>query len=61
MKYIFLAALLCLLAWLGWRFIRRKLRGETAAEQPGPRNITLVAIAIVVVYGVLLAIRWIGY
>lgn len=61
MKYVFLAALLYIAYLLGRRFIRRKLRGESAPEPAGPRTITLIAMAIILVYGVLLVIRMFGY
>lgn len=61
MKYVVLAALLYLLYLAARRFIRRKLRGEPAPEAAGPRTITLVALAIILVYGVLLTIRMFGY
>jgi len=57
MKYIFLAALLYILYLLGRNFLRQKLRGEPQPQRSGPRSMTLLAVAIMLVYGVMLAIR----
>lgn len=40
-----------------WQAMRRRMRGEPVPVQQGPRTITLVVIAIVLVYGVLLGYR----
>lgn len=48
------AGLLIRERWQAWR---RRMRGEPAPVQQGPRTVTLVVIAIVLVYGVLLGYR----
>ncbi|MDA3919841.1 MAG: hypothetical protein PF501_04020 [Salinisphaera sp.] len=40
-----------------WLRMRRKMRGEPEPVQEGPRTITLVVIAIVLVYGLLIGYR----
>lgn len=40
-----------------WLRMRRKMRGEAEPVQEGPRTITLVVIAIVLVYGLLIGYR----
>lgn len=40
-----------------WRSWRRRMRGEPAPVEQGPRTVTLLVIAIVLVYGVLLSYR----
>ena len=40
--------------WLAWR---RRMRGEPAPQQQGPRTITLVVIAIALVYGTIISYR----
>lgn len=60
MKYLFLTAFVFVLYLVGRHFVHRKiraLRGEPEPDTSGPRNITLVALAIVLVYGVWIAIR----
>lgn len=60
MRFIFwlialsIAGLLIRDRWLRWR---RKMRGEPEPVQQGPRTITLVVIAIVLVYGVAIGYR----
>lgn len=54
MKYLLLAALLCFLGWLAYRYLRQKLRQARGQEIPvrkGPRSITILAVAIVLIYG----------
>ncbi|HLQ84814.1 MAG TPA: hypothetical protein VK110_01585 [Salinisphaeraceae bacterium] len=60
MKYLFLLGLLFVLYLLGKNFIRRKLRGEPEPQRSGPKNITLLAGAIVLVYGVWMVVRLLG-
>lgn len=40
-----------------WRSWRRRMRGEPPPVAQGPRTVTLLVIAIVLVYGVLLSYR----
>lgn len=60
MKYLILAALLGFLGWLVQRYVRQKLRqarGQPVPVQKGPRSITVLAVAIVLVYGGYIAWR----
>lgn len=60
MKYLFLAGLLYVLYLLGRRFIRHKLHGKPRQRPAGPRTITLVALAVVLVYAVWAMFRLVG-
>jgi len=60
MRYLFFLILLGVLALLARQFVRRKLRalrGEPEPAPAGPRNITLLAGAIVLVYAIWLTYR----
>jgi predicted tellurium resistance membrane protein TerC len=54
---------LLLLSFLGWLAVRlliqrlRHMRGEPVPQQTGPRTITLVSIALIVIYAFLLLWR----
>lgn len=54
---------LLLLSFLGWLAVRlliqrlRRMRGEPVPQQTGPRTITLVSIALIVIYAFLLLWR----
>ncbi|ROO25357.1 hypothetical protein SAOR_12465 [Salinisphaera orenii MK-B5] len=54
---------LLILSFVGWLAVRlviirlRRLRGEPVPEQKGPRTITLVCIALVTIYAVLILWR----
>jgi len=60
MKFLFGLLLLAFLGWLAVRLLiqrLRRMRGETLPEQRGPRTVTLVSIALIVIYAVLLLWR----
>lgn len=60
MKYVVILALLSLVGWTVHQRIRRKLRmlrGEPEPEYKTPRNVKLLAAAIVVVYGLWVTLR----
>lgn len=60
MKFLFGLLLLSFLGWLAVRLLiqrLRRMRGEPVPEQQGPRTITLVSIALIVIYALLLLWR----
>lgn len=60
MKFLFGLLLLSFLGWLAVRLLiqrLRRMRGEAVPEQQGPRTITLVSIALIVIYALLLLWR----
>jgi len=60
MRFFFWLIILSIVAllvrdrWLHWR---RRMRGEPQPKQQGPRTVTLVVIAIALVYGSLIGYR----
>jgi len=59
-KYVVLLALLGLIGWTFYQRIRRKLRslrGEPEPEYRTPRNVKLLAAAIVAIYGLWIILR----
>lgn len=63
MKFLFGLLLLSFLGWLAVRLLiqrLRRMRGEPMPEQHGPRTITLVSIALIVIYAMLLLWRLYG-
>lgn len=60
MKFLLGLLLLAFLAWLAVSLLiqrLRRMRGETLPEKRGPRAVTLVSIALIVIYAVLLLWR----
>lgn len=60
MKFLFGLLLFALIGWIGVHYLilrLRRARGETVPEQTGPRTITIVCIALIVIYAVLIAWR----
>lgn len=60
MKFLFGLLLFAFLGWLGVRLLilrLRRMRGEPVPEEQGPRTITLVCIALIAVYAVLILWR----
>lgn len=50
-------AIVVLLVRARWQHWRRRRRGEPEPVQQGPRTITLVVIALLLVYGLLIGYR----
>lgn len=60
MRVLFWFAAIGLLIWLiraRWQRWQRRRRGEPEPVQTGPRTISLVVVAILIVYGVLISYR----
>ncbi|RJS94100.1 hypothetical protein [Salinisphaera sp. Q1T1-3] len=60
LRFFFWAGLLVVIGLVvreRYRRVRRRLRGEPEPQQQGPRTVTLVLIAIGVVYGLLIGYR----
>lgn len=60
MRVLFWFGALVLVGWLvraRWQRLRRRLRGEPEPPRQGPRTITLLVAAIVIVYALLIGYR----
>lgn len=60
MKFLFGLLLFSFLGWLAVRLLivkLRRMRGETIPEQKGPRTVTLVCLALIGIYAVLILWR----
>lgn len=60
MKFLFGLLLFAFLGWLGVRLLiqrLRRMRGEPVPEQNGPRAVTLVCLALIGIYSVLIIWR----
>ena len=60
MKFLFGLLLFSFLGWVAVRLLiqrLRRLRGDPIPEQKGPRTVTIVCIALIAIYAVLLLLR----
>ncbi|MAS09229.1 hypothetical protein J7355_01385 [Endozoicomonas sp. G2_2] len=60
MKFLFALLLFSFLGWIAVRLLivkLRRMRGEPIPEQKGPRTVTLVCVALIAIYAVLILWR----
>jgi predicted tellurium resistance membrane protein TerC len=61
MKFLFGLLLFSFLGWVAVRLLiqrLRRMRGEPIPEQKGPRTVTIVCVALIAIYAVLLLWRF---